>query len=344
MRANEAALNAKIKAKFSKHLKQKDYQNLLTKESLSEVADYLKNSTYFKDYFSNVSSDNIRRAKLESILRDSVFLRYQQLLKFAPNDKKEFFKYQVMLSECKAIVRMFTMMKSKNRPTELDVSTFQLTKHSKVNFHALLSAKNILEFMDGLINTQYYDVLRAFTTQTVEKINYTNLENALNKYYYGEVKRLIDEYFTDQEQKDINKVFNCHIEIENLTRIYRLKKSFKYDVSYIKSVLTPYYSLINKKRLDQFIDRLNADEFVNELRRTAYAKYIPGQPFVHIENYMERMLYNVSRHYLSFSSSAAVALVCYAELVEIEIQNIIEIIEGIRYKTPDEEIKALLIH
>ncbi|MFV0255109.1 MAG: V-type ATPase subunit [Erysipelotrichaceae bacterium] len=344
MRANEAALSAKIKAKFSKHLSAKDYQNLLAKQSVSEVADYLRNSTYYGEYFSNISSDNIRRGKLESILRDSVFLRYQQLLKFAPNKKQDFFKYQIILNECKTIVRMFTMMKGKNRPDDLEFATYHLSKLSKINYYALLQANNIEEFMGGLVGTPYYKVLMDFSAQAVDKINYTNLENALNKYYYTEVKQLVDKFFVKSEQEDINKVFNCHIEIENLTRVYRLKKSFKYDNSYIKSILTPYYSLINQKRLDQFIDNLNADEFVNELRRTAYTKYIPKQPFVHIENYMERMLYNVSRHYLSFSSSAAVALVCYSELVEIEIQNIIEIIEGIRYKTPEEEIKALLIH
>ncbi|MDO4504108.1 MAG: V-type ATPase subunit, partial [Clostridia bacterium] len=55
------------------------------------------------------------------------------------------------------------------------------------------------------------------------------------------------------------------------------------------------------------------------------------------------MRYNWCKHNIRFSISPPIVLMSYIFLKEIEILNIINIIEGIKYRMPSEKIKQMLI-
>ena len=63
----------------------------------------------------------------------------------------------------------------------------------------------------------------------------------------------------------------------------------------------------------------------------------------YIEHYTNRVSYQINRKYLHFSTNAAVVFLAYFTLSELELGNIINIIEGIRYQVAAEEIRKLLI-
>jgi V/A-type H+-transporting ATPase subunit C len=55
------------------------------------------------------------------------------------------------------------------------------------------------------------------------------------------------------------------------------------------------------------------------------------------------MRFNWSRHHIRFSMSPPIVLMSYIFLKETEILNVTNIIEGIKYKLPPDEIKKMLI-
>ena len=53
--------------------------------------------------------------------------------------------------------------------------------------------------------------------------------------------------------------------------------------------------------------------------------------------------FNKCRHELYFSTNPEIIMLAFYILSETELSNLIAVIEGVRYKTPPEDILALLI-
>ena len=65
-------------------------------------------------------------------------------------------------------------------------------------------------------------------------------------------------------------------------------------------------------------------------------------PHTYIDQMADRMKYLTCRHDIRFSTHPSVVMLSYIFLAQIEIQDIINIIEGIRYHLASEEIQKLL--
>ena len=53
---------------------------------------------------------------------------------------------------------------------------------------------------------------------------------------------------------------------------------------------------------------------------------------------------NMSAHFIRTDTDPNLSLLAYVLLADIEIQNVIDIIESVRYQIPQERVKALLIY
>lgn len=62
-----------------------------------------------------------------------------------------------------------------------------------------------------------------------------------------------------------------------------------------------------------------------------------------IEPYTNRLCYQLERRLLRFTTKAPVAMFTFLTLRRIEVQNIIMVIEGVRYQMPQDEILKMLI-
>ena len=65
-------------------------------------------------------------------------------------------------------------------------------------------------------------------------------------------------------------------------------------------------------------------------------------PHTYIDQMADRMKYLTCRHDIRFSTHPSVVMLSYIFLAQIEIQDIINIIEGIRYHLAPEGIQKLL--
>ena len=54
-------------------------------------------------------------------------------------------------------------------------------------------------------------------------------------------------------------------------------------------------------------------------------------------------MFNINKHNMYFGNNAEVVMMAYIELCRVELSNIIDIIEGIKYKVNKGKITELLI-
>jgi len=132
--------------------------------------------------------------------------------------------------------------------------------------------------------------------------------------------------------------------LENITKIYRLKKYYNSSPSDIKKVLNPTYKRINKKLLDELIETKDAQGFLLAINQNGYNIPTDVKEFQYIEYQMDAIMFDLNKRLMRFSTNPNIILVSYLSLLEIEIRNIIDIIEGIRYKVENDKIAKLLIY
>lgn len=338
------AMAAKAKAMYGLHLKEVDYRELLRKNSVQEIASYLKNNTAFKAILSGINEQTVHRGFLEMLIRQEYYLDFLKLIHFGDPSKAKFYKYGIVSIEIKQILITIRNLGEEDRSRQIAQLPMFANKLTNFDIQGLVKVNDYLELLAYLKHTPYYAILNRFRPNTAEDLDYTAIEIALKRYYYSVINTMIDKDFSGMERDQLHDLFNTRIELENLTVIYRLKRYYKSSAAKIKSLINPTFVHIPKKTLFDWIENKNADELVEALRTCHYKIEFESKDYVYIEHLMDRVQYNINKRIMRFSVNPDVILVAYLTLLEIQIQNIIDIIEGVRYKVDHERIAKLLIY
>ncbi len=107
--------------------------------------------------------------------------------------------------------------------------------------------------------------------------------------------------------------------------------------------MLPYQCFFSKKELEDMIDHCDANEVLERVAKK-YHRYTHDLRFTSIEQYMQMIQFNMNHHVIEYYQDASVVLLSYLLLGQTEIQNLINIIEGIRYQIAPDRIRALLVY
>ena len=97
VRRNSPALASKAKAMYGNRLRKDDYEELLRKKTVGEIATYLKNETDYESSLKNVYENRIHRGQLENLINTHIFKKILKLLKFSQLTKDEFYMSNIRL-------------------------------------------------------------------------------------------------------------------------------------------------------------------------------------------------------------------------------------------------------
>jgi V/A-type H+-transporting ATPase subunit C len=337
------AMAAKAKAMYGSHLKETDYNELLRKNSVQEIASYLKNDTRFRSNLEGINESTVHRAFLEILIRQGYYLDFLQLIRYGDTAKSRFYRYGVMSIEINQILITLRNLDETDRSTQIAQLPMFANKMTGFDMQGLIKVTTYEELLAYFRNTAYYDILKPFRPKSEEDLDYAACEIALKKYYYKNITELINSDFSGAERQMLKDLFDTRIELENLTAIYRLKKYYKSSSSKIKSLINPTYLHIPKKLLFDWIENKSAEEILEAYKHSYYHIEFEAKDYVYIEHAMDRVQFQINKRILRFAKNPDITLVAYLSLLEIEIQNIIDIIEGVRYKVDHDRIAKLLI-
>ncbi len=338
------AMAAKAKAMYGKHLKSDDYTELLRKKTVQEIAGYLKNETAFKSVLKGINEFSIHRGHLEMLIRQTFYLDFLELIRYGQSKKDHFYEYGVLMIEIKQILMSIRLLSETDKTNQIAQLPIFANRMISFDVEELIKVNTFDELLSVLKNTPYYSILKPLKPRSVLDIDYANFEIVLKAYYYKRVYEIIEQEFTGKDKKDIRDLFDTQIELENITKIYRLKKYYNASPSEIKKVLNPTYKRISKNDLDEWIDTLDAQAFLHAVNKNAYDIPTDAKEFQYIEYQTDAIMFDLNKRLMRFSTNPNIILVSYLSLLDIEIRNIIDIIEGIRYKVENDKIAKLLIY
>ncbi|MBV1709636.1 MAG: V-type ATPase subunit [Erysipelothrix sp.] len=339
------AMSAKAKAMYGSRLKEADYQELLHRKTVGEIAGYLKNETHYREILAGINENGIHRGYLEFLIRQSFFLRFIQLIRYGQTDKDHFYQYGIILIEIKQILLTIRSFNDSDRNTQISQMPLFASKYMSFDISKLVDVNNFSQLLDLLKPTIYYAALKGISIQTDADLDYTQCETALKNLYFYKINEIIEGEFTGKVKEQLQHIFATQMELDNINKLYRLKKYFKVPPEQIKKLMNPVSSRISPSVMEHWIDHVPADQLLTELSKSNYRQFIDkSREFIYIEYHTESIEYRLSRQMMRFASHPDIILVAYLVLMEVEVNNIVNIIEGIRYKVEPDKIAKMLIY
>ena len=122
-----------------------------------------------------------------------------------------------------------------------------------------------------------------------------------------------------------------------------MKTYFQADADTIRANLLPSGHTIPPKILDRMLEASSPQEVLSLFYSTPSGRMLPETQRALIHDLHHRVPYFNARHHMHYSIHPMVVLISYILITEVELDDIINIIEGIRYNLSPEEIKPMLV-
>ena len=336
------AVLSKARAMYGKRIKEKNYNELLMCKSVTEIALYLKHKTPYENVLKVMDENDIHRGKLEEILRQQLFYDFARLGRYDLSVGEKFFSYLISRAEIERIMHSLMFFKSEKSGTYNYPLPKIFESHTKIDLNKLSNIRNYSDFLEAIKNSPYYKVLLPLKLEDDTDVDITKIETALYTYLYKIMFDMIDSNLKGTNKAEMKDLFNSYIDLSNLVRISRMKKNYNLSSDYIKSSILKFGNL-KKQQLQDFINAKDNGQMFKDMQNTKLGKKWLSNSEKIDDNAPKNMRFKKCTHYIRFSKSPPVVLMSYIFLKEIELLNITNIIEGVRYKVPAERIRAFLI-
>ena len=347
MNASRNATVTRVRAVYGKRLKEKDYSELCTKKRVTEAAEYLKRSTHFAEAFAGIDTSNIHRGYLESLLQKAFYNQYEQLCDFQQLSEEPFYNFLLIRTEMRELLKAILYLNNEKEDVYIEALPAFFIKKATFDLIELAKAKTYKELLNVIRNTPYYSILKGIETDKNGNVPYTRCEVALRTYYIRWLNSTAKEQFHGNGKDELIKFINVQTDIINIINAYRMKKYFEWDGDMIKKHSLPFYGRISRKKQAELFEASNIDDFIRTLKATFYGRLMEdlheGMESARFETELFRLQCRSAKKALRFSDSAAVSLYAFMHLCEVEINNIVTIIECIRYEKTIPYMQNLLV-
>jgi V/A-type H+-transporting ATPase subunit C len=332
------AVKTKLTAKKGRIFKKLEWEKFLDFTSVEQLIDYLKKSETFQDILKDVKND-IHRDNLETILGKYKTLEIEDLLHYYSGAYKEFVKSFLIEADLTDISLILRKIARSEDLKDIEERFIHSQKFTKIPYDKLLSSKNANEFIENLKGTPYYNDLRGLTNDDAIKREF-HIEMKLYVTYYKAQFERADKLYKD-DRETVKNIIGTKIDILNVLWIYRAKNYY-----HITPAEMLNYSLENGKELK--FDNLKKlcfsekgkefDEIVEAALGDKFKNYLNNKDISLAMNYF-------MHSYLNKNVFENMGLtLSYIYMLDIIINNLTTITEGIKYHLPKDNLKNYLVY
>lgn len=332
---------SKARAMYGRRLTEKNYRDLLSCQSVPEIAHYLRANTDYASILAGISESDIHRGELEARLKQKQFEDSSRLCRYDLSIGEHFSDFLIERAEIEQILHCL-MFLTAGTPEEYLISLPQfLNKHTRINLFALGHSKSFEDLLGAIASTPYHRILEPFRPVEGIPLNYTAIENALYNHLYTHLFDIIKHYTHGETQKQLLQMFRSYIDLYNYVRIIRLKAFYNASPDFIRSTLFPYGN-IEGRHLDDMLAAETKEEMLAALKQTHAGRYYLKIERMFPDQIPMRFQYMTGRRNIHFSTHPPVVMLSYIFILQAEMQDLVTIIEGIRYNIPTDRISKIL--
>lgn len=332
---------AKSRALYGKRLKKQDYDNLIGCKSINELVSYLKTRTAYAETFETANSD-MSAFQVEELLRVDTLRAFQKISKYEISAGEDFYKYFIMKNDIQQILKFLHYLII-GKPSEyLEILPPFINSQTNVDLIKLAASLTFDDVLKVLKDTGYDEALEPFRAFYKEPESYIKMESALNKIIWKAEYDLVQKY-KGSKKKEIVELLTYETDMENIVRIYRLKRLAGADKETIRDYLNLYFTNFTEKDIELMLEKNTAREMLAQAADSCYKKYFADTEFVTLEDFTQRIIYEKLHREIRYSTNPIAVMICYFFLKQNEVDNVIHIAEGIRGRISPEAVESVLI-
>lgn len=334
-----SGLTTKVKAMRSRLISKDEYEKIIDFETVSEIAEYLRNRGGFEKVLENADISNIHRETVEHAIVYSGYNDFEKLYKFAGLEQRRFLKLYFITYEVEMIKKAIRKSSSHYITKEQDEFIKEIFgKYSRVRFEELFKAMNISEIIRHLEGTIYYEPLKQ--VQDVGRTEIFDYELALDMFYFKYIWRKRRLNFSGGELRAISDSIGSEVDVLNLTWIYRAKRFYKMTQSGTASMIIPVYHRVKKSQILKLIEINGIAELVEAIGKTPYGKYFTPDTFkeMELDKISKKLVTKVYDKYYRTQPYSMAVMSSYLRDKREEMNKLITIVECIRYGYSKDDI------
>ncbi len=342
MNKSANAVLAKVRAMYGQMLTQAQYDDLIRRQSVQEISAYLREKTSYAAALSEVQDSAIHRGQLENLLHKDLFHQYIRLVRFLGAQNRMGF-YVVMDMEINLILACIRDLISGHPGAMLAEIPAFMSPYASFDLFALARVQDFPQLLETVAHTPYGPVLQQCAQSHAREggMDYTAFEVALRTYYYTTLLGYCGK-LRGNNRRQVQELISLRAETSNLNTIFRLKTTFHAPPERIREMLLPVHCRIGEKQLDRLVEARDAQAFMKMLCSIAPYRRALSPEMSYIESGTEAIRCGLIQQKLHFSTDPQVVFLAFILLRQIEAENIIRVIEGVRYQLPPERIGSLL--
>ena len=253
-------LMAKVKALDSKILNENDYQNLINANSVTEIAEYLKNNTHYNKSFENVEVSELHRRDIEILLRKSILQDFYHIYFYLPVKDQKLFQLITRRFEVENIKFVLRSLHTEHPEYLQKVKLFPVT-HRTIDENKLISVKTFDDLINVLRNSPYKKVIdSAYTNyQNAKRIQY--LLNAFDFWYFSLLKSSFEK--SKEFKNNLSILFFEQMDLINVQWIYRARVLFRLSREEVLNLLIPFSFKLSRKDIENLVNADSVENFIN---------------------------------------------------------------------------------
>lgn len=339
--ASYRAINTKLHAKKRTLLSNQEWGKVTQYQSVPQVIDFLKKREGYRKQMQGYKTNDLHRSDLEVILDRYCVTEIEDMLHYFSGSYKEFFKTFLMTYEISDIGLMLRTIARKDEMKEIDRFFVHSEKWSFAHYNRLVGCKTVTQFIEGLRDTCYYDALKTMSQEDTAKREF-HMEMKLYVLFYND---LIDKAarLNKKDEAIARGMIGTKIDFLNAQWIYRALKYYDISPEEILIYSIPNGHKLSYRKLKKLSYSKSVEEYTKAIEKALGYSLFEQANDAFLDCMTDRYLYRfacrMDRDNESIASSMA-----YIMLLEIEMNDLVALTEGIRYKLEEGDLGRYLVH
>lgn len=337
-----SGIATKVKAMSSHLITDNEYQKIASFSNVQDVAQYLKTHPAYQKEFAEFDSMLLHRGEMEHILRYSVYDDYLKLYRFASQKQRIFLKLyfsRYEIQALKACLRKLFVPQSNTLKLDRFYPFFE--KHSMIPLPKAVASSSVEELAESLKGTYYekiFDMVDDSSSPTL-----FDYEIALDLLHFADVWNQVSKLKDTAERKVLSETYGSLMDLLNIQWIYRSKRYYEISSADIYALMIPIHYKLQKSTFTAMVEAETAEEVLTLLQTTYYARHFQKAKSLSLE----RMYHNIlTELYEQAGRKYPYSVACISSYLykkELEVNRLISVLEGIRYRLPAEKILKIIM-
>ncbi|MDR0286740.1 MAG: V-type ATPase subunit [Clostridiales bacterium] len=338
-----SAVTAKIKAMYSKLLTSDQYDILMTKHSVGEIVAWLKESPGYSNVLSVLNENSVHRGDFEKVFQVSLLSDGEKIAKMLGRNERNLLNLLLSSYEYEELKLIIRSIRTGDKIPQSVFTVYDkvhIGKSKNLDLWKCYESRNMAELVDNLRGTKYYSLLRVYAADGSDATP-LDIEMSMDAHYLLRLVSATKDYLSRSEMKNAEDFFGREIDILNLMWIYRCRKYYKFTREGTLNHIIPFNYKMSKDDVYKLAGS-STDEFKEIARSSKYGSIFAPEDDMLWDQKLTEYLYKLYRRHFTTDMFSFTTVLAYIYLKGIDINNIITIIEAVRYGLNATEIKKYL--